>query len=268
MKYHIFTDLMPRKRGALMKWPKEGAISPLWLLLIIPVIAAAGVSIWLLTPYSATEQALAALNSDGAVSVDTSRWIVLTPEEEKTQTGFILYPGGRVDEKAYAVLARSIAEAGYKTVIVPMPFDLAVLNPSAARGIIQAFPDISQWYIGGHSLGGAMAARFAYLNTESISGLVLLASYPARNNDLSGVAIPVLSISASLDGVVDRDNLENSRNLLPQDTVWFEIEGGNHAQFGHYGEQRGDLEARVSREEQIEQTTKAILSFFKKGEYH
>ncbi|HAA85552.1 MAG TPA: alpha/beta hydrolase [Kosmotogaceae bacterium] len=244
-----------------MRWQKEGALSPLWLLLIIPVIAAAGVSLWLLTPYSPTEQALRALESDDIVSVDTSRWLVFTPQEKDVQTGLILYPGGRVDEKAYAVLARSIAEAGYKTVIVQMPFGLAVLNPSAARDVIQEFPDIGEWYIGGHSLGGAMAARFAYLNIESISGLVLMASYPAGNNDLSGVDFPVLSIYASLDGVIDQENLENSRNLLPPDTVWVEIEGGNHAQFGHYGAQRGDLEPKISLEEQMKQTITVILKF-------
>ncbi len=237
----------------------SGTVSPLWLLLVIPVIAVAGVYIWLLTPYSATEQALSALESDEVVSVDTSRWLVFTPQERKAQTGFMFYPGGRVDEKAYAVLARSIAEAGYKTIIVPMPFDLAVLNPSAARDVMKAFPEIRHWYIGGHSLGGAMAARFAYLNTGSISGLVLLASYPASNNDLSSTDLPVLSVYASLDGVIDQDNLENSRNLLPPETVWVQIDGGNHAQFGYYGEQRGDNDAAIPTEAQLSITVRAIL---------
>lgn len=242
-----------------MKKLVSGGISPLWLLLILPVIAVVGVSIWLLTPYSATDEAVRALETDEVVTVDTSRWLVLSPSETEAQTALIFYPGGRVDEKAYAVLARSIAEAGYKTVIVPMLFNLAVFNPSAARDVIEAFPQIEHWYIGGHSLGGAMAARFAYQNPEKVSGLVLLASYPADNNDLSGSSLPVLSIYASRDGVIDHENLQKSRQLLPPNTVWVEIEGGNHAQFGHYGDQRGDMTATITTEEQLSITTSAIL---------
>ena len=65
-----------------------------------------------------------------------------------------------------------------------MPLNLAVLNPGAAQDVIDAYPAIESWVIGGHSLGGAMAAAFADDHPGIVDGLVLLAAFPASWNDL------------------------------------------------------------------------------------
>jgi len=100
------------------------------------------------------------------VAVDLNPWIAFLPGHPR-ETGFILYPGARVDPRVYARAARAIAEHGYPTLIVPMPLNLALLAPEQGLDVIGSFPQVKRWAIGGHSLGGAMAARFA-LNQPSL----------------------------------------------------------------------------------------------------
>lgn len=204
---------------------------------------------------AARPEALAAMKSDEFVAVSGTEgedWIIFSPEGQTTTTGFIIYPGGFVDPVAYAPTARAIAERGYLTVIDPMPLNLAVLGLEGADDIIAGFPTISAWAIGGHSLGGAMAAEYTYRNPEVISGLALWAAYPSDNTDLSDVALEVVSIYGDADGVASVDDVLNGANRLPTDSVFVLIPGGNHTQFGRYGEglQRGDNPATISRDEQ------------------
>lgn len=155
-------------------------------------------------------------------------------------TGLILYPGARVDPRAYAPAARALAARGDLVVIVPMPLRLAILAPNRAAKVIPAFPEVEQWVIDGHSQGGAMAAQFVPQNPEAAQGLVLWASYPAADNHLSGRDVAVTSIYGTRDGLVTQDKIAASRSLLPTSERRVPIEGGNHAQFGHYGRQAGD----------------------------
>jgi len=164
-----------------------------------------------------------------------------------------------VDPRAYASTARGLAEDGYLVVIVPMPLDLAFFAPGRAAEVMAAFPGIKNWAIGGHSLGGAMAANFARNNRDAVHGLVLWAAYPASSDDLSSSQLGVSSIYGTRDGLATLDKIEASRPLLPPDTQWIAIEGGNHAQFGWYGPQSGDNEATISREEQQAQIVAATL---------
>ncbi len=191
---------------------------------------------------------------------DNQAWLTFVPDGGPPGTGFIIYPGGRVDYRAYAPTAQMIADQGYLVVIVRMPLNLAVFNPNVAAKVIAAYPDIRHWAVGGHSLGGAMAANFVYSNPGIADGLVLWASYPASNNDLSTSGIRVVSISGTLDGLSTPEKIAASAALLPADTVWVAIEGGNHAQFGWYGEQSGDNPAAISREEQQAQIVQATVS--------
>jgi hypothetical protein len=209
-------------------------------------------------------EAIASLESDELVEVSQDKWITFTPQDMQTSTGFILYPGGLVEAQAYAPAARAIAEAGYLVVVTPMPLNLAVFNSGAAADVIAAHPEIMNWAIGGHSLGGSMAASFADQNINYIDGLVLWASYPAESNDLSGKPILVTSIYGTLDGVATPEQVLASEPLLPQETVWVPIEGGNHAQFGWYGPQDGDNPAEISRKEQQNQTVKSTLTLLSK----
>lgn len=205
-------------------------------------------------------EALASLETDDTVQVALEPWITFTPVGDEPSTGFIFYPGGLVEPEAYAPTARAIAEAGILVVITPMPLNLAVLNSGAAAEVIAAHPEIEYWAIGGHSLGGSMAASFADQNPDQIVGLVLWAAYPAGSNDLSDQLIAVTSIYGTLDGLATPDKVLAAKPLLPGDTAWVPIEGGNHAQFGWYGPQEGDNPTTISREEQQGQILSATLA--------
>jgi len=227
--------------------------------LIVAVIAIAGFIIWAETPLPAMPEAIVALNSDSHVQVNSSRWLVFQSLGEQRPIGFIFYPGGRVDPRAYAPPVRQIAEEGYLSVIVPMPLNLAVLAPDSASEVIKAYPEIHTWIIGGHSLGGSMAAQFVYNHPLVVKGLVLWASYPPSGNNLTAYDLKVVSIYGVLDGVLNFGDLEASRSLLPPDTTWIAIQGGNHAQFGWYGPQPGDNSASISRESQQSQAVQVVL---------
>ncbi len=235
-----------------------------WVLLLIPAIFILGFVIWAQTPLGPMPEALAAMQSDSSVTFEQDRWYVYTPVDSTPEVGLIIYPGGRVDPRSYAPLARDIARQGYKTVLVPMPLNLAVFNPGAAADVIAAYPEIERWAIAGHSLGGAMGAKFAYDNPGALQGMALWASYPAANNDLSTADLAVSSIYGTLDSVADPEKIAYSQALLPPDTVWVPIEGGNHAQFGYYGPQPGDAPATISREEQQAQAVDATVALLER----
>lgn len=229
-------------------------------LLVGVVVLAGAFVVWGLTPSGPMPEALAAMQSDAQVQVDDGSWLVFRPAAGEVKTGFIFYPGGRVDYRSYAPAAREIARQGYMVVIVPVPLSLAVLSPEKAAQVIEAYPDISRWAIGGHSLGGAMAARYARLHPDQISGLVLWASYPAESDSLAGQRLAVTSIYGTQDRVADPAVLDASHALLPAETSWVPIEGGNHAQFGWYGPQQGDGQALLGRLEQQEQAVSATVN--------
>jgi pimeloyl-ACP methyl ester carboxylesterase len=227
---------------------------------LLLVLLAVGFVVWGETPARPMPDALAALNSDVQVSVTSGDWLVFAPTTSEPTTGFIVYPGGRVDFRAYAPAAHQIAAQGYLVVIVRMPLNLAVFGASRASDVQTAYPQIRHWTIGGHSLGGSMAARFAKTHPDSVQGLALWASYPASSDDLSHSGLHVVSIYASQDGLATGEKIEASRHLLPADTAWAQITGGNHAQFGWYGDQAGDHPASISRTDQQAQVVAATLA--------
>jgi dienelactone hydrolase len=178
-------------------------------------------------------------------------------------TGLVVYPGARVDPRAYAPAAQGIAAQGYLVVIVPMPLNLAVLAPDAAAAVLAGYPEVRRWAIAGHSLGGAMAARFAYTHPGAMQGLALWAAYPAADNNLGVSGLTVVSIYGSRDGLATTEKIDASRALLPAETRWVRVEGGNHAQFGWYGPQDGDNAATVTREAQQAQVIDATLEMLR-----
>lgn len=232
--------------------------------LIIPLLfllALTGFAIWGLTPLGPAPEALDALRPTSQIAVNDGQYFEFIPRSSQPTAGLIIYPGGRVDWRSYAPLARAIAAEGFYVAIVPMPLSLAVLSPARAAEVIADRTEIQNWAVGGHSLGGAMAANFAYQNPGAVEGLVLWAAYPADSNDLSESGLKVISIYASLDGLATREKIDASRALLPPDTRWVEITGGNHAQFGSYGAQPGDGQAVISSEEQLRQVAAATAEF-------
>jgi len=222
--------------------------------------------------YPPMPEALAALESDNAVTVTTPyvrSWLdvyyAFEPKDSTPTTGFIFYPGALVDPRAYAPPLHALAGQGYLTVIVSMPADLAVFGYKRATAVMRKFPSVSKWAIGGHSLGGVMACRYAGKCTDRVDGVVLWAAYPSDTFSLADTDLPVLSISGSNDGLSTPDEIEDSRNDLPADAEFFIIDGGNHTQFGWYGSgtelQEGDNPAAITREEQQEQIIDATAAF-------
>ena len=168
-----------------------------------------------------------------------------------SKTGFIFYPGGKVEASAYAPLLKALSDEGITCILVEMPFNLAVFKINSADEIYEKFPGIENWYLGGHSLGGAMASSYVNKNSDKLMGLVLLGAYPINDSD-----IPTLAVYGTEDNGLDISKLEGVENRL-------ELIGGNHAYFGNYGEQKGDGVASMTRDEQQELTVAAIIDFIK-----
>jgi len=228
------------------------------LLLVIPVIVIAALCIAFLAYteqyYHAEESAYAALKSDESVIVTQTEygWLFDGPSETDA---FIFYPGGKVEETAYAPLLHRLAKQGMDVSLVRMPFRLAVLGVNKADQVMEQH-DYERWYIGGHSLGGAMAASYAATHSSQLSGVFMLAAYPSKS--LDGISKAVI-IYGSEDGVLNRTRLEEANRYLPNSSEIYVIEGGNHAQFGNYGRQAGDGNAAVSSEEQQQRAAEWIL---------
>jgi len=230
----------------------------LGLTLILILVIGAFV-LWAENPLGPMTEALPALQSDSAVQVQTGQWIVFEPTGATPTTGLIFYPGGRVDARSYAPPMRIIAQNGYLAVIVPMPLNLAVLGINRADEVRAAFPQIQHWAIAGHSLGGSMAAAYLSNHPGVIQGLILWASYPASGDDLTARNLLTTSIYGTLDGLATPDKVLGAATLLPAETIWVPIEGGNHSQFGWYGDQPGDNPAAISRQDQQKQIVSAVL---------
>jgi len=220
-------------------------------------------------------EAIKALTSDDRVTVNrvfVESWLnyyyVFEPAGEKPSRGFIIYPGGLADPRAYAPLARDIAAQGYRTVIVSMPLYLAILGYGRADTVIQAYPEIKKWALGGHSLGGVMACRYAKKFREKIDGVVLWAAYPSDRFRIDDTTIKVVSIYGTEDGLATPDKIEASKVHLPHNTLFVRVDGGNHTQFGWYGDgeglQKGDGPAAITRERQQAITVEATVDFLQR----
>ena len=210
--------------------------------------------------YPADAAALAALEPDNRVTVVTEGDTTVFAPVSGADRGFVFYPGGKVEHTAYAPLLRGLAEEGVHCVLTEMPFHLAVLDANAAEGIPERYPEITEWYIGGHSLGGSMAAAYVADHTNTYEGLVLLASYSTA--DLSGTDLRVLSVYGSEDGVLNFEKYEEYRGNLPASASEAVLDGGNHACFGSYGPQDGDGTPGIPAEQQIETTVELLMGFF------
>jgi dienelactone hydrolase len=165
---------------------------------LVGAVAFIAVVIWFLIPLGPLDQARESLPSGETVLVEDTPWLTFTPVDPPT-AGLVFYPGARVHPVAYAPAARAIAEEGYLAVIVPMPFNLAVLSPNRAGRVIEAHPEIEAWVVGGHSLGGAMAAQFAENHRSLVQGVVLWGAYPGVNSSLRDTGQAVLVVYGTND---------------------------------------------------------------------
>ena len=232
------TKRMPRRKKLLL----AGGI----VLLVLAVLT--GAFFWYVSDYyPADEIALEVLAQDSTITVQDDLTI-LSPSYP-TDTAVIFYPGAKVEAEAYLPLLTKIRQTGVTCILVHMPFRMAIFDANAADEVMEQFPDIRHWYIAGHSMGGAMASQFAASHPDEVDGLILLGAY------IYGDYPPekTLTVYGSLNQRVE-DNIDYTENVV-------EIQGGNHAQFGNYGPQKGDLPAAISAKEQQKQTVEAIAAF-------
>lgn len=217
------------------------------ILLAVLVLVAGGFFWYVSNYYRAEDVALEVLASGDHLEVQNNLTI-LSPSYP-TDTAIIFYPGAKVEAAAYLPLLDQLRQTGLTCVLVEMPFHLAIFDVNAAKDVMAQFPDIRHWYMAGHSMGGAMASWFAADHADEVDGLILLGAY------LYGDYPPAdtLTVYGSLNQSVE-DKIDYTENVV-------EIEGGNHAQFGNYGPQEGDLPATISAEEQQAQAVAAISDF-------
>ena len=235
------TNPMSRRK----KWLIAGEI----VLLILTILA--GAFFWYVSDYYRAEDvALEVLAQDSGITVQDNLTI-LSPTSP-TDTAIIFYPGAKVEAEAYLPLLDQIRQTGVICILVHMPFHMAIFDADAAQEVMAKFPEIQHWYMAGHSMGGAMASKFASEHPDMVEGLILLGAYlygdyPAEDT---------LTVYGSLNQSVE-DHIDYTENVV-------EIEGGNHAQFGNYGPQKGDLPATISAQDQQAQTVEAIANFLEK----
>jgi len=227
------------------------------LLLVLLLVIVTGYIFLKMNTYEAMSEATAMLEDETVTQ--ESDWLAVTPEN--VEGHIVFYQGGLVESAAYLPLAKSLSEEGYQVFIPQMPLELAILDTDAIEDIKEANPSEKEWWLAGHSLGGASAAIYAEENAEELAGLIFLAAYPGEGNDLSGSNLPVLSITGSQDGIMNPEQYEQTKALLPEHTSYAEIEGGNHSNFGYYGYQDGDGASTLSRKEQLDETIQLILDF-------
>ncbi|MBQ3592344.1 MAG: alpha/beta hydrolase [Clostridia bacterium] len=241
----------------LKNWPRTAKV--ITVLAVLLLLTCSVCAAYLGDYYRADMAAIESFCADRNVPPVTAEngSIVLAPDT--ADTGLIFYPGGKVEHTAYIPLMQALAEENTLCVLVEMPFRLAVFDINAADGIQAQYPQIENWYIGGHPLGGSMAASYLSEHTDTFDGLLLLGSYSTA--DLSGTGLSVLSIYGSEDKVLNQQKYEENRNNLPKGFREVILEGGCHAQFGMYGPQTGDGTPTLSSEEQIGMTADAITAW-------
>jgi len=224
------------------------------------VLVAVGFGVqWLTYERQPLLDAVAALDSDDMVTVTREPWLTFSPNDTAPTTGFIFYPGGRISYLGYSDLMRAISENGYLVVVPKMPLNIAFTAPNIADEIIAAHPEITHWVIGGHSVGGTFAVKYTFEHPENIDGVAIWSSYPADSNDISSFDIPVLLMYGSREVGVTDESVGVRKHLLPADTLYVVIEGGDHHQFGTYALTNEEDLATISRTAQHDQIIVAML---------
>jgi len=222
------------------------------VLLSLLVITSLVFVVWACNPYPASASALDALHSDETVkfSVSSWGWLVFEPVGKPEASGLVWYPAARVDARSYAPLARQIARSGHTVVIVPMPLNFPFFDPDAGRQVVRYFPNVGSWAIGGHSLGGTMAAELVK-DSATFSGLLFCAAYPGPTIDMTGrTGLLVYSIFGSNDTFATLDKVLASKKQLPPTAHFVAIPGANYAGFGSFGVLPGDGPTTLSPEQQ------------------
>lgn len=238
----------------MKKWTKI----TLYSVLILILVAALGFYIWSQQTYKPTAQLKNLVTTEDYKKVDD---LYVFQPQQKSDFGIILYPGAKVEPLAYGYIAKELQQQGYLVVIPTMRFNMAIFEEKKADSIIKRYGDVRRWVIGGHSLGGVVAASYTKNNPDHIAGLFLYASYPSKNIDFSTSNLPTLSIFGELDEVSPPKDIFAHQSNLSTSAVLHEIIGGNHAGFGMYGKQADDGEPTISNLNQQKQVANQTLKW-------
>ena len=220
------------------------------------IIVAAVVALWIYSnDYYKSEVSVEEYMTNSSIEIEEfSDGLFIDGGE--TDNAVIFYPGGKVEYTAYLPLCTKLAEQGVDCFLVEMPFHLAVFGSNKADGIMAKYA-YDNWYLAGHSLGGAMAANYVAENVDKVDGLIMLAAYPSKA--LVSEDLKVLSVYGNKDEVINREKLKAGTELVPEHNTEISLGGANHAGFGNYGPQEGDGEASMEREKQQEMTVNYIV---------
>lgn len=214
--------------------------------------------------YEPSREAQQAGEATAEISVtETSDVIILkSSKEPPSLPAVIFYQGALVEAESYSVWAKQLAEAGYPVYLCKQPLNLPILDTNFAQKIIEEY-QIKDYVIGGHSLGGTAASRYAtnHLEDQQLQGVFFLASYPDSKGTLADGKLAVLSLTGTDDGLLNWERYQESKAFLPQSTIFNQLDGGNHAGFGSYGKQRGDNDAALSNEQQQKWIAKEMLDW-------
>lgn len=205
--------------------------------------------IWANDYYPAEDEVVMAMKGDMSIE-EIDNLTILTPDNE-SEIGIIFYPGAKVQAISYIPLLNKLKDAGYTCALIEMPFNMAIFDSDAADKVFDILPNIKNWYMAGHSMGGAIASDYASKNADKVDGLILMGAY------IYGDYPPekALTIYGTFNSNLEK-NIDYNENII-------KIEGGNHAQFGNYGKQKGDPDATISAQEQQDITASAIIEFIK-----
>jgi dienelactone hydrolase len=244
-----------QNRSPVRRWIRRGFIA--WAIIS---------TLWLLNSYRTQDVAHTLLANDVKVIVQSSQdALAFLPTSAVPRSGLLFVVGAGVAPDAYAPLLRPIAEQGYAVFVVKLPYRIAPLEQhkktavSRARAILEGNETVSSWVIAGHSLGGALVCRIAGDGPGMVTAMVLIGTSHPKTIDLSHSRIPITKVYASNDGIATVEMINATKHLLPRDTRWIEIEGGNHSQFAHYGHQLFDGSPTIAREQQQDMTRAALL---------
>lgn len=249
------------------------AAKRLFVWLVVAALVASSTAVgYAGTPYDAEPQRLDAVRDESDVVVEKHPhgYVLRDADPDGERVGLVFYPGARVEAAAYLWTLSPLVERTDVRVYVPeMPLHFAVLDPGRAAGIIDGdvplasgSAAVDRWYVGGHSLGGAMACRFGANNPERVAGVVLAAAYCGAGDSLAGAGLDVLAVWGARDGVLDESRVQD-RSWAPADARFVELDGVNHAQFGAYGDQSGDRDPTASDRTARERIVATLAAWFR-----
>ncbi len=194
---------------------------------------------------------------------ETDDYYLFKAENPITDTCYIYYPGGLVNAEAYAPYTDDVAKQGVHTFLLKLTLDMAMMDVDAANDAKQsefAKANCRNFVLGGHSLGGIGIAMYAETNQDD--GLLFISSYAHKEELINKHPQPVMVVYGANDLLSTEEEINDAKGNLPESAVYYSIEGGNHAQMGHYGPQNNDGEATISREEQqrilVEKTVEIV----------